>query len=455
MLSSLRSGLTRVTDKLTGGARRADEPPLIRPPLPFLGHALAMGRDLTAMLRACQRDHGDIFTLLIAGRRMHFILDPLSFPHVLKAQDNLTFHEIGDEIGRRAFGYTSLPEHTAAIEAVSHDHLKSSALPPLTSRMHARLLAAFARFTADAWQDDHLFAFAGRCIFFAGLETLFGEGVADDDALADFHRHDRRFTLMAAGVPPAALPGVVAARDRLRRRLVPRPDASAFIRVRDEMFARITTETNRQHLQFSLVWASQANTLPAAFWSLFHLLHDPHGRAVVEAEVTALGLHDLKRLPQLHSSVSESLRLTSQSLTIRLVQRDCRLTLAGDRTVALRAGDRVVLCPQITHHDPEVFTAPHEFRHDRFLADSGPRHFFKHGQRVPIPLMPYGGGVSMCPGRFLADNEISLFLGLALTTLDIELLDTTTPALDTSRAGLGVLPPARDVRCRIRRRPAA
>jgi cytochrome P450 len=462
MLASIRAAFTRASERaavrLTGGTRRPGEPPLVRAPLPFLGHALAMGRDLTALLRACQREHGDVFTCLVAGQRMHFILDPLSFPLVLKAQDNLTFHEIGDEIGRRAFGYEPLPPGEAldALQAAYGEHLKNAALGPLTARMHERLRVAFARHVRDDWHDDDLFAFSARVIFAAGMETLFGEGIVDDGALADFQRQDRWFPLLAAGAPAAAFPGVLRARERLLRRVDPqRPDASDFIRVRDLLLARVTTPRNRQHFQAAIVWASQANTLPAAFWSLAHLLYDPSARAAVTAEVEARGLGDLKQLPLLYSSVCESLRLCSESLTIRLVHRDCELALAGGRTIALRAGDRVALCPQVVHRDPEVFPDPEQFRFDRFLADGRPRQFFKRGQRVPIPLMPYGGGVSMCPGRFLANNEVMLFVGLALTHLEFELRESTLPPLDKTRAGLGVLSPTRGVACRIRRRPAA
>lgn len=458
MLAPLRSRFTRVAERFTGGTQRTGEPPIVRPPVPFLGHALAMGRDLTELLRACQREHGDVFTLLVAGRRMHFIVDPFSFPQVLKAQDILTFHEIGDEIGVTAFGYTPLHSQTDndALQAAYNDHLKNAALGPLTERMADRLRVAFERFADDDWREDGLFEFTSRCMFTAGVEVLFGVGSVDDKALQDFRRQDKWFALLAAGIPAALLPGVLRARERMKRRVAElRPDASAFIRVRDQLFGRITTQDNRQHLQLVMVWASQANSLPAAFWLIAQLLNDARGRAAVTAEVEAQGIGDLKRLPKLFSSVCETLRLCSDNLTMRLVKRDCEITLAGDRTIALRAGDRVVLCPQVTHRDPEVFEAPEEFRYDRFLADGGPRQFSKRGQRLPLAFMPFGGGVSMCPGRFLANNEMMQFAGLALTKLEIELLEPGLPPLDKSRAGLGVLSPTRDIRCRIRRRRVA
>jgi hypothetical protein len=180
MLAPLRSRFTRVAERFTGGAQRTGEPPLVRPPVPFLGHALAMGRDLTELLRACQREHGDVFTLLVAGRRMHFIVDPFSFPQVLKAQDNLTFHEIGDEIGQ-----TRVRLHAAApggrpatrMQAAYSDHLKNAALGPLTERMEERLRRGVRAVHRRRLARGRAVRVHVPLHVPAGLETLFGVGV--------------------------------------------------------------------------------------------------------------------------------------------------------------------------------------------------------------------------------------------------------------------------------------
>jgi len=454
-MRSFRTAINRASEMITGGTLRPGEPPLVRPRLPFLGHALAMGRDLVAVLRACQLEHGDVFTLLVAGQRMTCILDPADFLPVLKAQDKLTFHEVGETFGSRVFGYEPLPAGPGLDEVVGlyNLHLKHAALDTLTARMDARLRAAMDRFAGDAWQGDELFAFTARCMFTAGVETLFG-GDIDDRYLADFRRLDRWFALIASGAPDLLFPGVRRARDCIRARVsVAHAEASAFIRAREVSLDRITSRRNRDHYQVAILWASQANTVPAAFWSLAHVLAHPDARAAVVDELAVHGVGEISRLRVLQSCIDETLRLRSDSLTLRLVQRDCDLALAGGRSMTLRAGDRVALCPQITHGDPEVFADPECFRFDRFLADDGPRQFTKRGKRVPIPLMPYGGGVSMCPGRFFANNEVLQFVGLALTCLDIELTGPgPLPSHDKRRAGLGVPPPTREVPCRIRRR---
>lgn len=452
---TLRARLGDLSRALTGGPVRPGEAPLVRAPLPFLGHALAVGRDLRALLRDCQRAHGDVFTLLVAGQRMTFVLDPFSYPHVLKAQGDLSFHELGEQFGQRAFGFESLPPgpDVDALYAAFSTHLKGAALTPLSERMESRLRAVFARAAGPAWRDESLYMFTARSIFTAGQEVLFGDGAGDEACLADFLRLDRWFTALAAGIPIAALPGVRRALHGLVDRVgVLRPDMSPFIRARVDALDRMTPPRNRDHHEVAILWAAQANTLPAAFWSLAYLLRHPVARAEVTAEVRERGLGDLKQLVKLQSSVSEALRLSSGALTLRLALRDCHLTLESGQTFALRAGDRVALCPNVTHYDPDIFADPEAYRFDRFLADGGPRQFFKRGKRVPIPLMPYGGGVSMCPGRFLANNEVMQFVALALTELDLELLGPALPPFDNARAGLGVLPPKGDVRCRLRRR---
>src|SRR5579859_5079941 len=53
-------------------------PPLIRGSLPFFGSALAFLWDPEEFLLSCQRKYGDIFTLYMAGKRMHIICDPVN-----------------------------------------------------------------------------------------------------------------------------------------------------------------------------------------------------------------------------------------------------------------------------------------------------------------------------------------------------------------------------------------
>lgn len=93
--------------------------------------------------------------------------------------------------------------------------------------------------------------------------------------------------------------------------------------------------------------------------------------------------------------------------------------------------------------------APQEYKFDRFLDEKGQEKttFTRKGRKLRYFYMPFGSGVTKCPGRFFAVYEMKQFLSLVLSYFDMELLDPAiqVPPLDQSRAGLGILQPTYDV----------
>jgi cytochrome P450 len=220
----------------------------------------------------------------------------------------------------------------------------------------------------------------------------------------------------------------------------------------------------RGRIQTAVLWAAHANTIPATFWTLAQLLREPQALAAVRAELDAvagpadahsmppaLARETLDQLRMLDSAVSEALRLSSGSLTVRKVGEPFELETRSGRFM-LRAGDRVCLAPYLHHHDPEIFEAPQRYCHDRFYSPTGTKQFEKRGERVGFALMPFGAGHSMCPGRFFAVAEIKLLVALMLSRFEFELGAGAWPELDLSRVGLGIHPPKTDLDVRLRLR---
>ncbi|MBC7171733.1 MAG: cytochrome P450, partial [Polyangiaceae bacterium] len=279
---------------------------------------------------------------------------------------------------------------------------------------------------------------------------------------------DRFFGLAVAGVPAALLPGFRAARARLAADAAAlRPGHAVLFDRRREFFAeRALPESQFSRFDASILWASQANTVAAAFWTLRYLLGDPRAKAAVTEEVRTLspapsaagdaeplGRDALRRMVLLDSACSEAMRLTSAPMVLRRASAAFELPLDRGDTLRVKAGDELMLYPRHTHFDPELFPEPERFRFDRFVDERGrPTRFDKGGRRVTMPFLPFGGGVSMCPGRFFARNEIKILVATLLGLLDTELASSAMPALDFARVGLGVLPPLGDVTIRMRRR---
>ncbi|XP_056128333.1 cytochrome P450 7A1 [Rhinichthys klamathensis goyatoka] len=330
------------------------------------------------------------------------------------------------------------------------------------------------------WLEEGLQSFTNRIMFEAGFLTLFGTDPgflqASRTRMREFLAFDHAFPFLAAGVPIGLIPRVWRAREALAEDLMheelhQRKCISDLIQRRMEAFDRMhLDETGKARTHMCMLWASQANTLPAAFWSLYYTLRSADALTAARTEINSvlsgqvlsnqdqrieLSREQLDSMTVLESIIEEALRLSSASMMIRVANEDFTLTLDSGQTADIRRGDHVALYPQLIHMDPEIYADPTEFRFGRFLDENGQRktHFFRNGRRLKHFLMPFGSGASECPGRFFALHEIKQFLAVTLWRYDLHLCDAGAPLdPDARRAGLGVLPPSRDVPLRYRRR---
>lgn len=67
-------------------------------------------------------------------------------------------------------------------------------------------------------------------------------------------------------------------------------------------------------------------------------------------------------------------------------------------------------------------------------------------------FIPYGGGLKMCPGRFLAKQEIIVATALFLDTFDIEFESKELPRPDFGFFPFGLLPPVGKFPVKMKRR---
>ncbi|XP_030635932.1 cytochrome P450 7A1 [Chanos chanos] len=476
--------------------RKPGEPPLETGWMPFIGLALDYGRNPLGFLQDMQRKHGNVFTCKIAGKYLTFITDPFSFSSVVRQGKNLDFQKFAMGFSQRVFGHADfnspmLSESYKEVHSIFRQTLQGPPLQQLTQSMLGNLQTVLSQDSqrGHGWQEEGLQSFTNRIMFEAGFLTLFGQeaelpklrGVAKAGSfirktVRDFLMFDKAFPALAAGVPISLCLSAWRAREALASELKHsglqrRNCISALIQRRMDAFDRMRLdETGKARTHVCMLWASQANTLPAAFWSLYYTLRSPAAldaalseinRVLQESEeplddpsqLISLTREQLESMTVLDSIIAEALRLSSASIMIRVANEDFVLTLDSGEQVAIRKGDYICLYPQLIHMDPEVYPNPTEFQFDRYLEADGKKKssFFKAGRRLRHFLIPFGSGASECPGRFFAVNEIKEFLTLALWHYDLELSNPdATLAPDCARAGLGILPPSRDVLLRYR-----
>lgn len=456
---ALRARLKNFASTLHRQYRRPvdTEPPHEPGPVPWLGVGVDYGRDAGSFLTSLRDQHGTVFSVFLAGHRVTFVTDPRDFGTVLSTR-TLDFHGLAAEISATAFGHTLeavdvVTEH--GISKLSIDHMRGAALTDLTERFQD----AFHRLVLQGETPDSpdLYSFVADIIFPTAGEAVFGEGFAASVQRDEFDTLDQAFPRLVAGAPAEWFRGVAGARTSLRQTMgMGFGDASQLTVDRMRMMRGTISEEDRGALQLSFLWAAQANTLPAVFWTLFHILRDAEAHEAVGREVrdalaeapvvegkSRFDKATLRRLVLLDCAIDEALRLTSGSLTLREALEDTTLVLHDGRKTSIRKGDRVAIFPYLMHHDPVLYPDPEEFQLRRYLAEDGTRRtdFTWKGTRIRTWLMPFGGGVSMCPGRHFARNEIKVATALLLAHFDLALTDRAIPPLDTQRAGLGILPP--------------
>ncbi|XP_072543172.1 5-beta-cholestane-3-alpha,7-alpha-diol 12-alpha-hydroxylase-like [Salminus brasiliensis] len=483
--------------------RRPGEPPLDKGPLPWLGHVIEFRRDTAKFLERMKKKHGDIFTVQLGGFYFTFLTDPHSFGSVVKeARGKLDFTVFARHLVQRVFGYHSLEDDHKFMQASSNKHLMGDGLVVMTQGMmnnlqNLMLHSLGSGDEAKPWHEDGLFFYCYNIVFRAGYLALFGnetektsgtlekakemDRIQSDELFHEFRKYDQLFPNLAYGVL-GPLEKMEA--ERLKKtfwnilsvqKVTSKENISSWVREAQQIRAEQGMDEHMlNRYMFLLLWASQGNTGPASFWLLLFLMKNPDAMKAIRNEVEEvlretgqevkpggplinLTRDMLLKTPILDSAVEESLRMTAAPVLTRAVLQDMSLMMIDGRQYNIRMGDRVSLFPYTAvQMDPEVHPDPHTFKYDRFLNPEGGKKtdFYKDGKKLKYYNMPWGAGVSMCPGRFFATNELKQFVFLMITYFDFELKtpDDEIPDIDTKRWGFGTMQPTRDIQFRYKLR---
>ncbi|NWS98327.1 CP8B1 hydroxylase, partial [Mionectes macconnelli] len=482
--------------------RRPHEPPLDKGIIPWLGYLLDFRKDSSEFLKRMQRRHGDVFTVLIGGYYFTFVMDPFCFGSIVKeSRSKLDFRAIATQLVLQVFGYKPIESNHNIVRESSLKHLMGEGLSVLTQNTmeNFQKLMLFNLSPGEenrVWQEENLFYYCYNIVFRAGYLALYGsephqepgdkekaeekDRVLSNQLFHEFRKYDRLFPRLAFSLLP---PKDKKEAERLKRlfwsmlsvkKAWQKDNISGWISDQDQLLAEHgVPEYMRDRFMFMLLWASQGNTGPTAFWLLLYLLKNPEALKAVRGEVDKVLRENgqevkagsrpvtitrdmLNQAPLLDSALEETLRLVAAPLLTRAVLEDMSLKTSSGAEYTLRKGDRVALFPHLAvQMNPEIHDEPHKFKYDRFVNPDGTkRDFYKNGKKLKYVNMPWGAGVSTCPGRFFASAEMKLFVFLMLSHYDLELVneEEEIPGIDVSRWGFGTMQPVHDVRFRYRPR---
>jgi cytochrome P450 len=172
-----------------------------------------------------------------------------------------------------------------------------------------------------------------------------------------------------------------------------------------------------------------ANTAPTTFWLLFYIYSNPsilrdcrqELESVVDISTSPLsnpgeGVRKTFTLemckvkttcPLLVSTLQETLRTISTSVSARLVMQDHLL----DGKYLLKKGSVVMMPSPVQHLDPAIWGSDiHTFKHHRFTKSS---------RAQAAGFRGFGGGTTLCPGRHFASTEILAFVASMILQFDV------------------------------------
>ncbi|KAH8700864.1 putative cytochrome P450 [Talaromyces proteolyticus] len=195
-------------------------------------------------------------------------------------------------------------------------------------------------------------------------------------------------------------------------------------------------------------WAILGNMQKAAFWIIAHLMYDPNLLEAIRAEILPAveggevnHQYLVKDCPLLDSLYADILRATMSSPMVRDVMETT--TIAGKK---LRKGNRIMISYRQLHLNTDVWgTTPELVQPDRFLRDKS--------LKTNNSYRPWGGGSTLCPGRFFAKKAIFTFVAVLLGRYPTIRIDEVTvggkkggskpafPRADFSKPIPGIVPP--------------
>jgi len=240
-----------------------------------------------------------------------------------------------------------------------------------------------------------------------------------------------------------------------------------------------------------------ANTIPVCAWAIMEFARDPALHRAVRDEATTayttnesgrrvLDAQKLLALPLLQSVYTEAMRLhVSINVTREVV---APLEVEG---YTLAPGSILQAPTEISHYQESVWGVEGhpaaEFwaeRHVRYADEPGedgkprrvarfemagrPTDFFPFGASRILSPAPRdgltrccpGGGISVCPGRHFAKQEIMLTIAMLACQFDVEFVEWLNfdgsvsdrpPLNDTKYSGAAGVPPDRDLKLRWKR----
>ena len=240
-----------------------------------------------------------------------------------------------------------------------------------------------------------------------------------------------------------------------------RGSASRVIQAHYEVLQRYNLcDEDIAHFDLNICLGLLINTVPATCWTLYYVYSQPtlleevraaispHIRLSPKGPTRHVNIAEVAaECPLVASIVHETLRVQSVGTSTRKVLKDTLI----DGQYLLKQGSTVLMPSAELHTTSSVWgSSATTFDAKRFCSDQ------KFEARKPTSeYRAFGGGSFLCPGRFLAVNEIIIILVIMVIKYDLDPVEQdrswSWPRTQSDLA-TALLTPADDIRVKMRER---
>jgi len=382
---------------------------------------------LTVLLDAYER-YGPVFTLRIFHERVVFALGPAANHHMLVSHaDNFSWRE-----GHMSDLLPLLGDGLLTIDGDFHRRSRRIMLPAFHRERIQASLATMEQETTRALttvrvgETVDLYHWTRELALRIAMRALFGldpdRSAHDLDAAAEFEHalgfYARDYLLQVMRGPGTPWARMQRARRRLdrvilgeiagRRRTGERGEdiLSLLLDARDEDGSALSDQHVRDEVM-TLLFAGHDTTTSTVSFLFYELARHPHVRTCLREDLEAGGTGG-----ELERVVDETLRLYPPAWigarrSIRAFEV-CGVDVPG--------GVSVNYSSWASHHLPDVWHEPEEFRPERFAPDG-------EASRQPKgAYLPVGGGSRTCIGMRFGQAEIAVIVRALVERFDLDLL---------------------------------
>ncbi|KAH7304100.1 cytochrome P450 [Stachybotrys elegans] len=457
----------------------ANEPPSVCDSIPFVSPIIQMAARGVKFHKSIRDQYKhSIYTLRMPGARLYVVNDTSLIAPIQSQPKTLSFAAVEARIAANLIGVNDATNKIIGSNLMSDDgyllqypkyvHSSLAAGPGLDA-MNRKAMQVFteslAKWTAQGDTPIKLFEWVRHELFVASSESVYGpkNPFRDPSLEGAWQTLEQGMLMLLMGLPPKIFAkGALAARESLVKAWEEYfesgayEDSSMLVQARVKInkdFGIPMKETARIELGGNQALLS--NTVPGAFWMVYHIYSNPAVLEDIREEVSK-GVREeggvctidlsfvTESCPILLSTFKEMMRMESTTVSARVVMEDCML--AGK--YLLKKGSNLLI-PASVHHtnQPTWGDSVGDFNHRRFLREPGVKRV------SPVAFRGFGGGSTLCPGRHFAVSEILMLSALLVLRFDIVPMDGTWTRPPTAKSPIVPAFPTPDDDIRAELRP--